>query len=149
MGGKAAAAGMLAEYERAFLVDDHALMLNLMSDEVKFSDPILGKEIASKAELRKYLGQSNGVMKNVTQTIEARSVDAASGNVALRWIHRGSNAVTGASYAFPGCTFITMGVTKEGSPQVTSHRDFFDPAILIGQFKAAYKLKKKQKQSKL
>ena len=140
-----AAATMLADYERAFLVDDHALMLKFMSEGVRFSDPILGgKEITSKVELKKYLAQSNDVMKDVTQRIEARSVDATTGNLALRWMHRGSNAVTGDSYSFPGCTFITVVFTKEGTPQVTEHRDFFDPSILVGQFKAAHRYKKNQ-----
>ena len=90
-----------------------------------------------------YLSQANDVMSDVSQVIETRAISldvGGTGTVSLRWVHRGRNAVTGASYTFTGCTFLSLeaGVVVE-------HRDFFDPAILVGQFKAAYIARKKNK----
>jgi hypothetical protein len=66
-------------------------------------------------------------------------VDAEQGTVTLHWQHTGVNAVTGARYGFGGVTWLCV---KGG--QVCEHRDFFDPAVLINEFKQAHKHKKKQ-----
>ena len=129
----------LQSYEKAFLTDDHATLLAKMHPEVIFSDPMTSpKDITSREDLRKYLAQSNGVMSETVQTVTTRAVDLSMGTVALQWMHVGKNAVTGESYRFPGCTMLKV---KEG--MVVEHRDFFDPAILVGQFKAAHKHRNK------
>ena len=81
----------------AFLTDDHAALLQMMHENVIFSDPVHTKDITSREELRKYLSQANGVMSQVTQVITLRAVDPSSQSVALQWLHTGTNAVTGES----------------------------------------------------
>ena len=132
---------LIERYEAAFLVDDHATLLGMMADDVVFSDPLSPGQITSKGALRDYLAQANDVMANVEQKIVSRSIDEASGNIALVWEHTGRNAVTDGTYSFPGCTFINI---RNGV--VTKHQDFFDPAVLKGEFVKAYKLRKQQKQ---
>ena len=99
---------LLSAYEKAFLTDDHPKLLGLMAENIVFCDPLCREEITSKAALRAYLSQGNDVMTNVTQKIVSRSVDKTNGNVALQWLHSGTNKATGDNYNFPGVTCITI-----------------------------------------
>ena len=90
----------------------------------------------------RYLSQANGVMSDVTQEITTRAVDPHNQSVALQWEHKGTNSVTGEQYHFCGATTLKI----EGGV-VVEHRDFFDPSVLMTQFKRAHK--HKQKVSKL
>ena len=132
---------VLAAYERAFRIDDHSAMLALMTEDVTFSDPLSG-EIRSKEALRKHLAQASGVMKNVAQVIEVKVVQGS--EVFLKWVHTGTNAVTGKEYTFSGCTFCLFR-----GEQVAEHRDYFDPRALIAQFKDAFKTNRAAGKSKL
>ncbi|CAK0800730.1 unnamed protein product [Prorocentrum cordatum] len=121
----------LEAYLAAFLTDDHKGMLSFMADEVSFSDPLSGN-IDSKANLTKHLAQAGGVIGEITQRVEDLAVQ---GNVAfLRWLHEGTNQVTGRRYSFSGVTFLRF----KGS-FVIEHRDFFDPKTLVSQFVEAKK----------
>eukprot|EP00927_Polykrikos_kofoidii_P056175 TRINITY_DN50337_c0_g1_i1.p1 TRINITY_DN50337_c0_g1~~TRINITY_DN50337_c0_g1_i1.p1 ORF type:complete len:151 (-),score=17.95 TRINITY_DN50337_c0_g1_i1:145-546(-) len=126
----------LEKYEKAFFTDDHPSMLRLMTDDVKFSDP-LGGEIVSKAALAKYLAQAGGVLTDVTQHVEDRAVQ---GDVVFfRWVHSGRNQVTGERYSFAGTTFVRFKGTH-----VVEHRDYFDPKVLVSQFVKARKVQKQK-----
>merc|ERR1712083_858633 len=116
----------LAAYERAFGVDDHNAMMDLMTEDVKFSDPLSG-ELRSKKSLQSHLSQAGGVMKSITQLIEAKAVQGT--NVFLKWVRTGTNAVTGKQYSFSGCTFLRF----QGD-RVAEHRDYFDPRVSVKQF---------------
>ena len=103
-------------------------------EDIQFWDSMVG-EINSRAVLQEHLSQANGVMAEVSQRIEHKAI---SGNIVFfRWVHEGLNAVTGKRYTFPGCTFLRF---SEGT--VVEHRDYFDPKILVDQFKQAHKAKK-------
>ncbi len=89
----------LAAYEAAFLVDDHGAMMALMTDDVTFCDPLSG-EIKSRVALEKHLAQAGGVLKDIRQPIETKSITGL--EVFLKWQHTGTNSVTGKQYSFPG-----------------------------------------------
>merc|ERR1712129_662714 len=108
-----------------------------MTDDVKFCDPLSG-EMSDKATLAKYLSQAGGVISNVTQNVQDKAVDGA--NVFLRWLHEGTNDITGKRYSFAGVTFVRF----QGG-RVVEHRDYFDPKTLVQQFVMAKKAQKAAK----
>ena len=140
------------QYEAAFTIDDHVELLKMVSEKVTFLDPLIphGKPLNTREKLQHYLKQANDVLKNVNQLIIEKSFDhsTTTGVLVLRWLHMACNSVTHSQFAFPGVSIITIKKHDKLSKYVvTSHEDFYDPRILIQQFKNAYKLRRKNRQS--